>query len=57
MFLIGQRCLNEIFVMNLIQYVKFVSGAANVCEVREAIGATRRIGATVRYWTEVIIRV
>ena len=28
--LIGRRCLNEIFVMNLVPYVKFVSGAANV---------------------------
>ena len=57
MFLIGRRCLNEIFVMNLVQYVKFVSGTAKVCEVRGAIGATHRIGATVRYRTEVIIQV
>ena len=57
MFLIGRRCLNEIFVMNLVQYVEFVSGAANICKVSAAIGATRRIGAMVRYRTEVIIQV
>ena len=36
MFLIGRRCLNEIFVMILVQYVKFVSGAANICKVSAA---------------------
>ena len=43
-FLIGRRCLNEIFVMNLVQYVEFVSNAANVYEVTTAIHAVHQIG-------------
>ena len=55
--IIGPRCVNDFFVFFLVQYVQFVSGAANVYDVTAVIGTMRRIGARVRYRTEVIIQV
>ena len=36
---IGRMYLNEIFVFFLVQYVEFVSDAANIYDVTAAIGA------------------